>query len=159
MRAESRKDQRAALSAALRQDGWTWEQVAAEFQRQERCSPLLALRWAHSLSQPDVADAYNKHLTPDPDDKPIDFRRVSRWEQWPDGACPPPLDALNRLAEIFQVRAAFLFEGQDHRHLDSAYQPNADGPLLAQVLARSTLNPATGHGPAPSPGPGSALVL
>src|SRR5262245_15354364 len=155
MRPESRKDQRAAFTAALRADGWTWEEVAAEFQRQERCSPLAALRLARGLSQNDVALAYNTLLTADPDDTPIDFRRVSRWELWPKARSTPPLEAFNRLAEVFQVRAAFLFEGADYRHLDPAYQqPDPDSPLLTDALARSTTSqqPDPRHGPAPSPG-------
>jgi tetratricopeptide (TPR) repeat protein len=144
MHAESRREHRAALAASLRDDGCTWEDIATEFRRRERCSPLLALRWAHGKSQQMTADAYNALLTADPKDKPLDFRRVHRWEQWPQGGSPPPLAALNRLARVYQVRASFLFDGEDHRGLDSAYEARPGGePIVGELLpARPTVHGA-----------------
>jgi tetratricopeptide (TPR) repeat protein len=154
MPVESRREQRTALTAALRADGWTWEDVAQEFREHERCTPLLALRWAHGKSQQMTADAYNALLTADPNDRPVNFRTIHRWEQWPHGGTEPPLAALNRLARVYQVRAAFLFDAEDYRHLDEAYQPRPGGdPVREELLPsrRPAIEPSGARPPGAHP--------
>jgi hypothetical protein len=50
MRQRSLKQDRAARAERLRAEGWTWEEIAAEFRRHEPASALLSLRWAHGRS-------------------------------------------------------------------------------------------------------------
>jgi 8-oxo-dGTP pyrophosphatase MutT (NUDIX family) len=102
----------------LRRDGWTYQQIAAEWTRRYRLNPRVAFRLAHGLTQAKVADKWNE-LWPDP--VPRTAKHISYWEVWPaPGGRTPSLDTLNKLAMIYHCAAGDLLGGEDYAHLDAA---------------------------------------
>jgi hypothetical protein len=116
----SLKQQMDRLTAELRAAGWTWTQIAAEYQRRYRLNPRQAFREAHRLTQAAVTARWDA-LWPD---EPLSVRKLAWWEAWPGPTGhEPPLAALNRLARIYQCRTIDLIEGEDHT-ADDANTPH-----------------------------------
>jgi 8-oxo-dGTP pyrophosphatase MutT (NUDIX family) len=109
----------------LRRDGWTYQQIAADWTRRYRLNPRVAFRLAHGLTQAQVAERWNE-LWPDP--VPKTAKHISYWEVWPAaGGRAPSLDTLNKLAMIYQCAAGDLLGGEDYTHLDPAAAARAVG--------------------------------
>jgi tetratricopeptide (TPR) repeat protein len=71
----------------------------------------VAFRWTHGLTQQQVADGWNALW---PTDRPLTNKQVSYWEAWPQASGrPPAIDDLNRLARLYQCRAADLLDDGD----------------------------------------------
>jgi len=115
-RAPSAKREQTALAARLRTAGKSWPEIAAVFRERYRVNARVALRLVHGLSQRDVAEEWSRRWP----EEPISLKRVSYWEQWPSATGQqPPLNALSRLAEIYQCGVAdLLVDCGDFRHLD-----------------------------------------
>lgn len=119
----SLKQQMDRLTAELRAAGWTWTQIAAEYQRRYRLNPRQAFREAHRLTQAAVTTRWDA-LWPD---EPLSVRKLAWWEAWPGPTGhEPPLAALNRLARIYQCRTTDLIEGEDHSAADANSMHSAD---------------------------------
>lgn len=114
-RSRSAKAERERLQDEWRRLGWTYDRIAAEFQRRYHVGPLTAHRWAHRMTLQDVADHWNQ-LRVD-DERVMVLQTISDWER---GVREPPVSVLNRLAQIFHTTTANLIEGVDFRHLDPA---------------------------------------
>lgn len=92
-------------SAQLRQQGRTWAEIGAIFERTYRVNPRVALRHAHGWSQPQAAQRWNE-LWPD---DPKTFKNFSYWEQWPgQTGHTPSLDTLDRLARLYECKITDL---------------------------------------------------
>src|SRR5262245_13598955 len=116
----SAKREQAALTSRLRAEGKTWGEIASVFRERYRVNGRVALRLAHQLSQKDVADAWNARWP----DAPKSYKNISYWEQWPGpSGHQPSLDALNRLAEIYECGIVdLLADYADYKHLDDAHR-------------------------------------
>lgn len=111
----------------LREDGWTYQRIAAGWVQRYGFNPRVASRLAHGLTQAEVADKWNA-LWPDLH-SPKTAKHISYWEIWPaPGGRAPSLDTLNRLALIFQCHADDLLGGEDYTHLDPASGSTASAP-------------------------------
>jgi transcriptional regulator with XRE-family HTH domain len=112
----SQRWEREVLRTAWRREGWTIDEIAAAFTRRYRAGALRAYRWANGMGQQAVADVWNG-LDAGGEAR-MTASRICEYEQWPYGGRRPSLDVLNRLSRIYKTRAASLFDGEDHRHLD-----------------------------------------
>ncbi|MEV5410570.1 hypothetical protein AB0K60_17220 [Thermopolyspora sp. NPDC052614] len=122
----SLKQEMDRLTAELREAGWTWTQVAAEYRRRYRLNPRQAFREAHRLTQAAVTLRWDA-LWPD---DPLSVRKLGWWEAWPGPTGhEPPLAALNRLARIYQCRTTDLIDAEDHTPAD----PNTPHPPDSNV--------------------------
>jgi hypothetical protein len=85
-----------------------------------------------------VADRWNERW-PAENDVPKTGKNPTYWEAWPNpGGRAPSLHTLNRLALIYQCRAADLFDGDDHSGLDPQSSSSASSAPLPALLARRT---------------------
>jgi hypothetical protein len=130
-------------AAALRAQGCSFHEIALDFQRRYGFNARVAFRIAHGLTQQQVSDRWNE-LWPNDSDVPKTAKNITYWEAWPSpSGRPPSLQTLNRLALIYQCRAADLFDGENHSPFDPhASRPNAPG--AAPPARRS-------HGAVPAP--------
>jgi 8-oxo-dGTP diphosphatase len=127
----------------LRRDGWSYQQIAADWRQRHHLNPRVAFRLAHGLTQAEVAHRWNG-LWAEP--VPRTAKHISYWEVWPaPGGRAPSLETLNRLAMIYQCAAGDLLGGEDYTHLDPA----------TAAHAASATEAATSHGDAT----GSVQVL
>jgi len=107
------------LAATARAMGLPWHEIAAAFRDKFAVNGLVAMRLAHSWSQRDAADEWNRRW---PDDLKT-FKSFSYWENWPSPTgYAPSLAVLGRLAELYEC-AVFdlLLDGPNFRHLDGHY--------------------------------------
>jgi transcriptional regulator with XRE-family HTH domain len=105
-------------AARWRAQGWTYKQIAEEWQQQHGFNARVAFRLAHGLTQQGVADRWNERW-PSDTDSPKTAKHLAYWEAWPDASGrTPSLDTLNRLACIYQCSAGDLLGGEDHSGLD-----------------------------------------
>ena len=95
-----------ALHAAqLRDEGRSWAEIGAVFQRAYRVNPRVAMRQAHGWSQPQAAERWTDIW---PDD-PKTFKNFSYWEQWPgQTGHAPSLETLDRLARLYECKITDL---------------------------------------------------
>jgi len=120
------------LVAEARAEGLPWPEIAARIQRAYRVTGLAAMRLAHSWSQHDAAETWNRRW---PEDRRT-FKNFSYWENWPNPTgFMPSLTILIRLAELYECAVADLVgDVGDWRHLDACQgiaqgagsQPDAD---------------------------------
>ncbi|PZG19191.1 hypothetical protein C1I95_12075 [Micromonospora craterilacus] len=117
-RAESLRQQQAALAAELRSAGKTWVEAAEIFRTRFRLNPRVALRAVRGWSQAQAAEEWNRRW---PHESKT-FKNFSYWEIWPGkSGHSPSHDNLARLAEIYECSVAdLLADLPDFRHLDSA---------------------------------------
>ncbi|MEV5410569.1 hypothetical protein AB0K60_17215 [Thermopolyspora sp. NPDC052614] len=144
----SLKQEMDRLTAELREAGWTWTQVAAEYRRRYRLNPRQAFREAHRLTQAAVTLRWDA-LWPD---DPLSVRKLGWWEAWPGPTGhEPPLAALNRLARIYQCRTTDLIDAEDHTPADpdtphppdTRIAPSGDVPateVLPSLAVEDVLN-------------------
>lgn len=154
----SQKQERTALGRTLRAQGKTWVEIADVFRARYRVNARIALRWAHGWSQGQAAGEWNERW---PDDLKTN-KHFSYWELWPASTGhAPPLDVLNRLAELYHCRLADLLADQaDYRHQDSAHlavpAPSPQPVLSGDVVSASPteilfLDLLSGDRPPPAP--------
>src|SRR5262249_35320514 len=161
----SEKQAQAQVAAALRAEGATWAQVAADFMRRYQVNARVALRLAHGWSQRQAAEAWSVRWP----DEPKTFKNFSAWEQWP-GATghAPSLDTLERLAQLYGCHVGDLLRDRpDHGagrpmtgHNQAAGRTLV--PTDAEQLLLDLFGQATPHEPAASfgmPVPTAAALL
>lgn len=99
------RQQQAAQTAQLRQQGRSWAEIGAVFQQAYRVNPRVALRQAHGWSQPQAAQRWTELWPEDPKT----FKNFSYWEQWPgQTGHTPSLETLDRLARLYECRMTDL---------------------------------------------------
>ncbi len=112
----SQKQQREYLVRWLRVQGRSWVEVAEVLRQRYRFNARVALRYAHSWSQRQAADEWNR-LWPD---ELKTFKNFSYWEQWPSATGhAPSFDNLSKLAQLYECAVCdLLVDLPDFRHLD-----------------------------------------
>jgi tetratricopeptide (TPR) repeat protein len=92
--------------------------VAEVLRQRYRVNARVALRYAHSWSQRQAADEWNRRW---PDELKT-FKAFSYWEQWPSSTgYAPTFDNLGRLAELYECAVSdLLVDLPDFRHRDTA---------------------------------------
>ncbi|MEZ0077298.1 hypothetical protein [Planotetraspora sp. GP83] len=114
-KSRSLKQQMDVLTAELRGRGFSWREIAADYQVRFKLNPLRAFREAHRYTQAKVVRLWNARW---PEDT-LSERKLGAWEAWPSiTGNEPPLAGLERLAHIYQCRAGDLVGGDDHGHAD-----------------------------------------
>jgi transcriptional regulator with XRE-family HTH domain len=127
------KPERDLLCREMLARGCTLDQVAEEMMRRWGFRPRQAWRYAHRMTQRDVAARYNE-LANDPDAKMID-KRISDYENWPRKGSWPSLDVLAILAQVYETRLEKLI---DYRDLEA--MPTRDATLLTMYPLIRDLN-------------------
>lgn len=114
----SQKQRRERLVRSLRAEGKSWVDVAEVLRQRYRVNARVALRYAHSWSQRQAADEWNRRW---PDELKT-FKAFSYWEQWPSSTgYAPTFDNLGRLAELYECAVSdLLVDLPDFRHRDTA---------------------------------------
>ncbi|MET9262434.1 hypothetical protein [Amycolatopsis sp. NPDC004079] len=127
-----RSEQR-ALSARLRADSKTWAEIAQVFAERYRVNMRTALRLVRGWSQREAANQWNSRW---PADAKTD-KVFSYWELWPlPTGHAPPLDALCRLAELYECSVAdLLADVADHRPADAVHQRQQQLAVLERPAA------------------------
>ncbi len=117
----SRRAELAALRSELTTKGAPIRQIASLIRFRYNVGARTAYRYAHGLTQQQVADRWNQ-LWPSADGaSTITHKHISYWEAWPQQTGrPPSAETLNRLARIYRASAAELLDGEDHSQTDAA---------------------------------------
>ncbi|WP_181871660.1 hypothetical protein [Sphaerisporangium album] len=105
---------RGRRSQELISRGFTREQVAAIWEAQHpNISPRVAFRWAHNLTQEQVADRWNAL---DPGTVTMTKARISHFECWPETSTGrrPAVAQLDMLARIYQTTARQLLTSKEY---------------------------------------------
>src|SRR5437763_1530593 len=95
------KPERERLRHHMLSGGCGVAEIAAEMARRWRFNLRQAWRYAHGLSQEDVAARYNALLGND--QAPITGKRISDYEAWPQRGMRPTLCVLALLAQVYRT--------------------------------------------------------
>jgi hypothetical protein len=128
-----RDELRASLQALGAQGSRLTELVARDLQ-QHGIRPRRAWRDAAELSQQQTADRFNQ-LTGDPR-APMSKRRISDFENWPDGGVRPTMTTLKILGDIFGTTWYELVDIADLAHM-----PESDRDEYLEI-SRAPARPA-----------------
>ncbi|MFG1878010.1 helix-turn-helix domain-containing protein [Sphaerisporangium sp. NPDC049003] len=108
----------------LRTRGLTWEQITAVWESDHPgTSPRVAFRWAHNLTQQQVAEACNAL---NPGEPTMTKSRISQFESWPAGGRRPSISNLNMLARIYQTTARRLLTEDEYLHYSAPARAELD---------------------------------
>lgn len=132
------------LARRLRAQGMRWVEIAVVFMERYRLSALVAMRQARGLSQPQVAAEWCRRW---PDD-PKSSKAISYWETWRNRQGRyhgPSLPVLDRLAQIYECRAAdLMLDLGDHSHpadprddAQSRHEIRVDQSTVRSAFARA----------------------
>jgi transcriptional regulator with XRE-family HTH domain len=111
----SRRAEVAALRTELTAKGAPVRQIANLIRTRYNLGARTAYRYAHGLTQQQVADRWNELWPPIDGEATITHKHISYWEAWPlRTGRPPSVETLNRLARIYHTSAAELLDGEDH---------------------------------------------
>jgi hypothetical protein len=152
----ARKREREQLRKTMLAAGSSIEQIAAEIGRRFRERPRAAFRYAHGMTQQDVADAYNA-LADVTGRAAMTAKRISAFECWPSGNVErPSVYVLDVLARVFATSMHNLLDKQDYDHL-----PEKDRRLLTREQAPPVLSspPTLAASLRITPPPTNGLVL
>ena len=111
------KKQRDQLRAAMRDQGCTPEQIAAEMARCFGFRARQAWRHTHGWTQDEVAAAYNRLLNHD--HAPMTGKRISDFETWPHGGVRPTTTTLAMLATLYSTTPTHLVDLDDRHALST----------------------------------------
>ncbi|KXK62685.1 hypothetical protein AWW66_07130 [Micromonospora rosaria] len=119
-RYRSRREELAAFRAECLSQGAGIRHLAMAIGARFKVNSRIAYRYAHGLTQQQVADRWNE-LWPVADGKaPVTHKNISYWEAWPTASGRrPSLETLNRLARIYRCAASDLVDGEDHTERQS----------------------------------------
>jgi transcriptional regulator with XRE-family HTH domain len=129
----SRRAELAALRAELHAKGAPVRQIARLIRVRHNLGIRAAYRYAHGLTQQQVADRWNQ-LWPSADGaSAITHKHISYWEAWPlPTGRAPSADTLNRLARIYETSAAELLDGEDHTQTGGTLVPGNATPAAIE---------------------------
>lgn len=135
------RDERERLRADLTALGWTVDQIAQDIQRRFDDRPLSAYRHAHGISQPDVAERWNR-LCPPSGEAIMSATRISAYERYPaPGTKRPTAGVLAVFAEIYQTAPRRLLTTSDYAGL-----PAQERLLVDRYTPVGGDQPAPGNG-------------
>jgi tetratricopeptide (TPR) repeat protein len=136
-RYRSRRAELADLRAELRTKGTPVRHLAHLIRSRYNVNSRIAYRYAHGLTQQQVADIWNDHWPSADGATAITHKHISYWEAWPgpSGRAPGP-EVLNRLARIYRTSAAELLDGEDYTEADARFPKlAAAGTVVARYTA------------------------
>jgi tellurite resistance protein len=119
-KARSLRQEQIWLTADLRSEGKTWVEIATIFRTKYRINARVTFRLAHSWSQRQAAEEWNRRWP----DEPKSLKNFSYWEVWPSSTgYEPSLGVLGKLAQLYECSVSDLVvDLPDYRHSDSAHQ-------------------------------------
>ena len=138
----SRRAALAALSDELRGQGWSWAQIAARVQLEQRVNARVAMRLVHNLSQQDVADRWNERFPSAQGERPLTAKKLSYWETWPESGREPTLTTLGCLAQIYDCETKDLIDSDRPSVTDSLPVPHPR-PEAVRLVAPQEARPFT----------------
>lgn len=139
----SRRARLAALTADLRTQGRSWTEIAERIATDERLNMRVAFRFAHGLSQGEVADRYNKLFRGKDGAGAITSKNISYWENWPQSGHEPSLKTLKRLAQLYQCDVGYLIDDGQYSHLDEQAPINSPPGIPANAARTRIIATAT----------------
>jgi hypothetical protein len=100
----SRRAELASLRTDLQAKGAPVRQIARLIQTRYNLGTRAAYRYAHGLTQQQVADQWNQLWPPADGTSTITHKHISYWEAWPlRTGRPPSAETLSRLARIYRT--------------------------------------------------------
>ncbi|GLW08512.1 hypothetical protein Misp01_36420 [Microtetraspora sp. NBRC 13810] len=115
-------------SGILREQGLSFDQIAAVFALDHPVSPLRLYRFAHGRTAGDVVDAYNAA-----DMAALRRARLYDYEAWPEAGRRPPARAVGVFARIYRTAARNLVSSEVY----ASYRP-PDRAIIDRVDHRRT---------------------